>query len=213
MRFNKKIAIKIITSAAAEYERYLNRKQFLIVYRNGKEYKYVEVGFRDMNFLHLTGVKTEISAQKFYEYCLTNRLSEKDFDIDKEGKVQRKLMVLPYLHKLLYQNCMIGNFINSGIMIKADYFVGDTKLILSVGFRREHGKDLPVTLYSGDVRKLTNPTNKVVAIFVRSFPDEIYKEQTYISKEIRFEDLKLPNDLVSLEEQKASGNIESNKAK
>ena len=41
-------------------------------------------------------------------------------------KTERKLLVLPKLHELLYHNCMIGDFINSGIMIRADYFVGDT---------------------------------------------------------------------------------------
>ena len=192
MKYDKKSALKIIIEAARNYDSYLNRKNFLIVYQEGQEVKYTEVGFRDMNFLHLTGVNTKISAQKFYEYCIANRLSENDFEIDKEGKVQRKLMVLPYLHELLYHNCIIGEFINSGIMIKADYFVGDTKLVLSVGFRREHENDIPVTLYSGDVRKLTNPTNKVLAIFVRSFPDGIYKKATYISKDVELDDLDLP---------------------
>ena len=52
-------------------------------------------------------------------------------EMDSKGKVQQKLIVLPYLSELLYNNCMIGNFINSGIYIKADYFVGNTKAILS----------------------------------------------------------------------------------
>ena len=40
-------------------------------------------------------------------------------------------MVLPYLAELLYHHCMIGDFINSGICIRADYFVGDAKIKLS----------------------------------------------------------------------------------
>jgi len=32
---------------------------------------------------------------------------------------------------------MIGDFINSGIYLKTDYFVGDTKAVLSVGFAME----------------------------------------------------------------------------
>ena len=61
--------------------------------------KTVEIGFRDMNFLHLTGVKTKLSAQQFYAACLESKLSEYDFEIDNKGKVQQKLMVLPYLAK------------------------------------------------------------------------------------------------------------------
>ncbi len=94
-----------------------------------------------------------------------SKLSEHDFEIDNKGKVQQKLMVLPYLSELLYHHCMIGDFINSGICIRADYFVGDTRAVLSVGFRTGKRIDFPVTLYNEDVRKLSQPTNKVLAIF------------------------------------------------
>ena len=53
MKYDKKSAVRIITEAARNYDSYLNRKNFLIVYQEGKEVKYTEVGFRDMNFLHL----------------------------------------------------------------------------------------------------------------------------------------------------------------
>ena len=84
-------------------------------------------------------------------------------------------------------------------MIQADYFVGDTKLILSVGFRRESNRDVPVTLYSGDVRKLTNPTNKVLAIFARRYPETKYKELTYVSKGVNLSELELPSDVILTE--------------
>ena len=134
-KYDKKAALKIIVEAAKKYEEKLNDKHFLIVYREGKNTKTVSVGFRDMNFLHMTGVKTRLSAQQFYAACLESKLSERDFEIDNKGKVQQKLMALPYLADLLYHHCMIGDFINSGICIRADYFVGDTRAVLSVGFR------------------------------------------------------------------------------
>ena len=164
-KYDKKAALKIMIEAAKQYEEKLNDKHFLIVYREGKYIKTVDVGFRDMNFLHMTGVKTRLSAQQFYAACLESKLSEYDFEIDNKGKVQQKLMVLPYLAELLYHHCMIGDFINSGICIRADYFVGDAKAVLSVGFRTGKKTDFPVTLYKEDVRKLSQPTNKVLAIF------------------------------------------------
>ena len=48
MKIDNKRAIKIITEAAAEYDRKLNKAHFLIVYKSGKEINYVEIGFRDM---------------------------------------------------------------------------------------------------------------------------------------------------------------------
>ena len=201
MAVDKKKAIKTIVEAASNYEKYLNDRSFLIVYKTESGSQYVEVVFRSWHFLHLTGLKTKMTAAQFYEACIDNKLSEKDVVFDDSGKVGQKIKVLPYLHDLLYHNCMIGEFINSGIMIQADYFVGDTKLILSVGFRRESNRDVPVTLYSGDVRKLTNPTNKVLAIFARRYPETKYKEVTYVSKNLNLNGLELPSD-VDLPENK-----------
>ncbi|MBQ8804801.1 MAG: hypothetical protein IJZ53_14355 [Tyzzerella sp.] len=121
-------------------------------------------------------------AKQFYSACLEGKLSESDFEIDNKGKVQQKLIVLPVLSELLYNNCMIGNFINSGICIKADYFVGNTKAVLSVGFRTGKSVDFPVSLYNEDVRKLSKPTNKVLAIFVKNYQQQNYTECTYLSK-------------------------------
>lgn len=181
-KYDKRSALKIIIEAAREYEKKLNDKHFLIVYQEGKNTRTTSVGFRDMNFLHLTGVKTKMSAQQFYAACLDSKLSERDFEIDNKGKVQQKLVVLPYLSELLYNNCLIGDFINSGICIRADYFVGNTKAVLSVGFRTGKNTDFPVTLYNEDVRKLSQPTYKVLAIFSKKYEEICYNRCTYLSK-------------------------------
>ena len=196
MAIDKKRVISTIVEAASNYEKFLNNRNFLIVYKSEKTNEYVEVVFRSWHFLHLTGLKTKLTAIQFYEACIDNKLSEKDLILENNGKVRQKIQVLPYLHDLLYHNCMIGNFINSGIMIQADYFVGDTKLILSVGFRRELDRDVPVTLYSGDIRKLTNPTHRVLAIFVRRYPDTVYKDTTYVAKNVDLAELELPEEVV-----------------
>lgn len=192
-KYDKKVALKIIINVAKEFDKKLNDKHFLIVYQESGKVKTVCVGFRDMNFLHLTGVKTKLSAQQFYSACLEGKLSENDFEIDNKGKVQQKLTVLPYLTELLYNNCMIGDFINSGICIRADYFVGNTKAILSVGFRTGENVDYPVTLYSEDVRKLSQPTNKVLAIFVKNYNQLSYSECTYLSKGQKIHKLPIPD--------------------
>lgn len=209
MKLDKANAIRIVTKAAQKYDEFLNSRHFLIVYRFQKEIHYTEVGFRDFNFLHLTGIKSSLSAQSFYERCLNHRLSENDIEIDSKGKAVQKLTVLPYLHDLLYHNCMIGDFVSSGIMIRADYFVGDTKLVLSVGFRKEKGRDCPVTLYSGDVRKLTNPTNKVLAILVRKYPEPVYRTASFVSKGIDLTELPLPEHLVSIKADGSPDNSDS----
>ena len=176
------MAVSIIVKAAQNYKDFLQDKHFLIIYQEKEIVKIVQIEFRGNHFLHLTGVRTKLSAGRFYEKCLNHKLSVDDFELDKKGKAQQKLMVLPFLHELLYHNCMIGTFINSGICIRADYFVGNTKAVLSVGFRYGKKMDFPVTLYKEDVRSLTKPTNKVLAIFSKKYQEYNYTECTYLSK-------------------------------
>lgn len=198
VKYNKKTALQIIVNAASDYNAKLNNKHFLIIYQDEKITKTVIIGFRDMNFLHLTGVSTKLSAQQFYSACLNKKLSEHDFEIDAKGKVQQKLMVLPYLSNLLYHNCMVGNFVNSGIYIRADYFIGNTKAVLSVGFRTGKHIDFPVTLYKEDVRKLSHPTNKVLAIFSKNYHQTCYSECTYLSKGQQLDKLPISTEIRKL---------------
>ena len=195
MKFDKKKAIDVIVNAAENYKKYLQDKVFLVIYIENTVVKTVQVEFRDNHFLHLTGVLTKLSAKRFYEKCINQKLASEDFELDKRGKTQQKLMVLPFLHELLYHNCMIGNFINSGICIRADYFVGNTKAILSVGFRYGKKMDFPVTLYKEDVRKLSQPTNKVLAIFVRDYKQQNYTECTYLSKGQEIDKLSIAEEI------------------
>ena len=195
MAIDKGKAINIIIEAVHNYDFYLKNKTFMIVFKKGEEINNVEVTFRSWHFLHLTGLKSKLTAQKFYEACIDNRLSIRDISFDNVGRVEQKIRVLPYLHNLLYHNCMIGDFINSGVMIQADYFVGDTKFILSVGFRKELNCGVPVTLYNGDVRKLTNPTNRVIAVFARTYPEKVYTETTFIARDINLSEIDLPSQV------------------
>ena len=185
----KEEALKIILNAAKCYEEKLRGKHFLIIFQEKENVKSVEVGFRDLNFLHLTGVRTKLSAQLFYANCIEGKLSENDFEIDRSGKVQQKLKVLPYLSELLYNSCMVGEFIESGVCIKADYFVGNTKVVISVGFKYGKGVDYPVTLYKEDVRKLIHPTKRVLAILVKKYDENKYETTTYKVKGYNVSDL------------------------
>lgn len=179
---SKKEAISILVKAAKQYDAQLNNRHFMVVYQEGNLTKEVVLGFRAMNFLHLTGVKTSLSAKQFYFACLNGKLAERDVDLATNGKAQQKLAVLPYLSQLLYNNCMIGYFIDNGIYIRSDYFVGSTKVFLGVGFRYGKTTDFPVTLYNENVRKLVNPICKVLAIFSKKYNNDYFDTCTYLSK-------------------------------
>lgn len=181
-KYDEKSALPVILQAAKDYDKKLKDRHFLIAYRKKAGLGICHVGFRDMHFLHLTGIKTKMSASMFFSACLENRLSLRDIYIDSKGKAQQKLAVLPYLAELLYHNCMIGDFINSGIAIKADYFIGGTKATISVGFRQNGSVDIPVTLYHENIKSLSNPTCKVLAIFSKRYNADKFNECTYLSR-------------------------------
>lgn len=82
---DKKLARKIIVEAAKEYRDKLLDRHFAIIYSVEEGYKCTYVGFRDMNFLHLTGVSTKLSAQQFFLACIDGKLSECDFEVDGRG--------------------------------------------------------------------------------------------------------------------------------
>ena len=79
-----------------------------------------------------------------------------------------------------------------------DYFVGNTKAVLSVGFRIGKSVDFPVSLYSEDVRKLSQPTNKVLAIFAKPYQQQGYIECTYLSKGQEVHKLPLSEEVMKL---------------
>ena len=174
--------LSIVLTAAKDYSEKLLDSHFLVIYQDRASknaYKYKEIGFRDYNFLHLTGLKTDMSASAFFSAATSDRLSVNQFNPDKQGRCIQKLNVLPYLSNLLYNKCLIGDFINSGISIKADYFAGDTRSIISLDFRKGTTVDNPVSLYNEDIKKLSSPTNRVIAIFSKSFDSAYYESTTY----------------------------------
>lgn len=82
MKYDKRKAIDIIIAASYNYRKYLQDKKFLIIYQEKQTVKTVQVEFRDNHFLHLTGVKTKLSAQRFYEKCINRKLSPAEIELD-----------------------------------------------------------------------------------------------------------------------------------
>ena len=62
---NKEEALKIIIDVAIKYEERLRHNHFLIIYSQNNKINAVQVGFRDSNYLHMTGVKSRLSAPVF----------------------------------------------------------------------------------------------------------------------------------------------------
>lgn len=187
--YGKAEAIQIITSAAAEYDVSMRDKQFLIAYNGCPGIDFCIVGFKAQNFKHFTGVKTDLSATRFYHKALEHNLSPNDFHFDTVGNTQRKLAVLPQLSRMFFGNTLRGSFNRSGIWLEADYVIGGTATRIAVAFRSGKSFDVPVSLYCEDIRKLTTDSVKVLAVWRRSFGETAFVENTYSGNGINAESI------------------------
>lgn len=182
--YTKQEAIRIITDAAAKYDEQLCGRQFLVVYESSNGPESTVIAFYDYHFKHLTGAVTSLSAKVFYSRALEHKLSPDDFSFDRFGNTQRKLAVLPSLHRLLYGGAMRGSFNRSGIRIEADYFIGKTAHRMAVAFRSGQHCDIPVSLYCEDVRQLTNDCTSILAVWRTGKGSANFTENTYCANGI-----------------------------
>lgn len=67
---DRKLIIREISKAAILYKEYLVGKKFLYVFDG----RYIEVCYKADSFRHLTGVETNLSAKRFYQYAVKNQL-------------------------------------------------------------------------------------------------------------------------------------------
>ncbi len=67
---DRKLIINEISKAAQLYKKHLVGKKFLYVFDG----RYIEVCFKADSFRHLTGVETNLSARRFYQYAVKNQL-------------------------------------------------------------------------------------------------------------------------------------------
>lgn len=189
-KYTKEAARGIIFAGAAKYKEKLSDRQFLLIYKenSSKVLKSALVEFKPTNFKHLTGIVTELSAARFFRICLDKRLSTKQFELDKYGNAQRKLDVLLLMPDVFYGRCWIGESINNDIYINADYYVGDTHCVLSVGIRKTKAGDIPITLKKQSIREVVKKESKVFAIASKFSADrEAAWELTYCDKDFNAE--------------------------
>ena len=94
--FKERVKLQLISSAKLYFE-HLVCNDYLIYSKNFKYQKYYLVSAKKDNFLHLTGVRTDLKANEFFEKCFEATLTEDDFDLgskQQKGLIRRKISVL-----------------------------------------------------------------------------------------------------------------------
>lgn len=130
---NKQQAISIISKCAKLYQKHLENKQIVFIYRNELNHSdYTEVQFRSYNFLHFTGVipRSGLNANDFYRYALNSKLSENDFILKDNYTSILKLQVLESIMNIDKSARMIGNYIGPHLELYTEKIAGTTSACL-----------------------------------------------------------------------------------
>lgn len=200
---DKRRAIQIMTKAAQIYRDNLEDQKVLFLYGIPSEVKKqlqageeilssiqgYEVAFHRYNFLHLTGVrlnKSETSsAIHFYQKCLDKRVTEKDFELAKDGSTGQKLDILESMMLIKKNVTMIGEFTDRGPKLFAEKAAGN--VCGCIGFVQDRNTKLnvPNTLLKKDIRDVTaQPICKVYAVISKHYAEDRYSNIAKIDKSI-----------------------------
>ncbi len=200
-RYTAQQAINILVVAAQGYKEKLAGRIFVIIYKDlaSGTIEHKKIKFTQNNFQHLTGIKYAdyVSPRDFYKMCLNKMLSPHKILFNPNGFTNMKLSVLNYLPELLYNKFWIGESINNDIHINADYYAGDTRCVVSLGFRRAK-EDYPVTLKRQSIREVVKKENPVCVVLVREIIDKNSWGVCYINQKLGKENFTSIKDIAKL---------------
>ena len=184
----KKEAVGIIHKCAALYNENLCGKNVLFVTTKDGNAACFEALFRTQNFMHLTGVKSNLNSEFFYKAALNKRLSPANISFDSGGTSELKLEALPQLMSIHTTARMVGDYDNTGPLLITDKLAGTVTMVM--GFVKVNDVYIPNTALKKDLRDISAQATrrKVAAIFTKPRNKTLYDNLTYIAKDLTIDD-------------------------
>lgn len=189
-----------IIKYARLYNENLNNKRTMFIYCDTYgAHQAIEVLCRSANYLHLTGVKTNLQANVFFNRAMGGSLSSKDFEIGNLHGVEKKLYALESIVSLHKNPTMTGDYNNSKIHLTADKIIGTEKFCLALKHdtKRDcyvpNGIYVPVSSLQDRISALVSgkPT-RILAVFQKSQSDKEYSVISYIANKTDIRQLRPP---------------------
>jgi len=206
MSFTKEKAISIIHKSAIDYNQNLLNKNVLFLFSHNNKYDYLECSFTNNNFLHLTGVETDIEPMQFYNAALSSNISVNDFSFKDDGTTELKLSVLHKLMSIHKVGRMVGDYDYSGRWLIADKLAGTTTSVM--GFIKDNNYYYPSSILKENLSNISKkPYSKIIATFIKPHKMKLYNELCYAVKDnelITEKALKTIKNKVDFENLKAS---------
>lgn len=157
---------QVVISCAQIYKQYYMEYEYLVcseAFKNNKYYKFYAT--KD-NYLHLTGVHSNLKPAQFFNKCLDGTLSVTDFDFIKKGQtesevkgiVRKKIQVLPFIQSILEDGVMTEESFSKG-QVECSFATSTIKL--TIGFTAP-GRARPKTLLNGNMLKNPQPVDLIL---------------------------------------------------
>ncbi len=192
--------IKKIHNAAVLYKRNLVGRRFMYVF----DERYIEVIFKAQNFRHLTGVDTNLSANRFYDYSVKNLLEASQIFFSASHPFNlctRKVQHIDEIATMAATECFMLEEIRTDTMT---YKFGTTDLNFTLCLNKETDKNgneksecyVVQSLRDEDCFSKCGEAYEVTHIFSRKNDQREYTDLLYVDDSSSIE--KLPEEIKSL---------------
>lgn len=181
-------------------------KKLIIKYRERKDNKvrYIEVGFYERNYQHLTGIELIDSdgkvvhhqAVNFYRKCIENKLSIDEIQFKSDGTTHLKLMALTALMDVTKITKITGDYNNIRPYLYVDKVMGGVNFCL--GLTKEDSEYVPSSALLEDIKRLTDAPSQVLAILEKDVGSDIYETIRHVAKGLNLRGIQLPDEIKSM---------------
>ena len=171
-KITDKELLDVIIDCAIKYKSNLEKNNIIFIFqdRNAKTIEesinFIETIYYPTNFLHLTGLKANVSSTEFYNKALTRNLSIKDIIMKNRYIAKLKLGILKNLMTIDISAKTLGSYDNT---IKDKLYT--EKVVGNVHYCFGYVKDneteyfyTPNSSLREDIRDITITNNKILAI-------------------------------------------------
>ena len=195
--------LKLIKDAKTVYDSLMLNKNFIYVYQNclyNNRIDYIEAKCLSSNFLHLTGIKTQLKGHSFYKKLEQGRIALNDINEGPSGWTQLKLENFDKL-KLLFnspiQICLQDNMYT--VAFQADVMLNRPNIerediILGLKKNSHEYYYAPSSIIKRAPNQIGSHFSRVICILSKNINETHYSSVTYKAKEIDILKI-IPNEI------------------
>lgn len=195
-----------IISAAFLYQCNLLDTNILFIFDTGnKRYGFFQAEFRSYHFAHLTGAvlmssgdRQPLTANRFFEKCVSRTLSMSDFELSEDNATYLKSQVILELMKICNTAKMVGEYNCSRPFLYTEKLVGNVRGCM--GFCQDTNSLylVPNTLLYISTRDIVRRVCRLMAVYQKKVGELLYSHMLYLVKPLKWQSVIWGEEIDSL---------------